>query len=177
MSALSALLGLQLLQPFWLTVNGQDQQLSVIQYFQFGAEGLGLRRAFPIIISYDLCKACKLHVHWPTGYCEGLVAALYSQHSVPRLWSALRSPSRTRTYDPSVNSRLLYQLSYWRISWRVLPRQVRKGYNKYEIHRYLWFTKRLHALVHIIGIEPMTSRLSGVCSYHLNQICIIYCEV
>ena len=41
-------------------------------------------------------------------------------------WSQRNSPSRTRTYDSAVNSRVLYRLSYWGIL-------IFKGYNSLNI--------------------------------------------
>ena len=71
----------------------------------------------------------------PPGPKPGALAKL----SHTPIWS---SPSRTRTYDNSVNSRVLYQLSYWGIL--------------------------IFKSVGLSGLEPPTSRLSGVRSNQLS---------
>ena len=49
----------------------------------------------------------------------------FSSKVSSKLWSS--SPSRTWTYDTSVNSRMLYRLSYWGIDLKIDHLCIRKG--------------------------------------------------
>ena len=54
----------------------------------------------------------------PVGF-EPTIRVLQT-HALPLGYVAISSPSRTRTYDSAVNSRVLYRLSYRGITWRNL---------------------------------------------------------
>ena len=69
--------------------------------------------------------------------CDGFIAKKNRKYKYLRF---LNSPSRTRTYDPTVNSRLLYRLSY-------------RGISVYDI------PSKLHTKLHHPSSYPSTFRL------------------